>query len=71
MLLKQFSGICHFLHKGVVTIMNEKNVICSKTQHIWTVLRISRLLFLGTELFAGHVVGFLPMKRKKMRRMIK
>ena len=40
-----------FSHKSVVLIMHEQNIICSKT-------------LICRQLFAGHVVGSRPMKRK-------
>ena len=58
-------AICLFSHKNV---MHEQNIICSQTQlddivHEQTVT--------CRQLFAGHVVGFQPMKRKKnLLRMI-
>ena len=56
--------MCHFSRKkekSVVSFTNEQNIICSQTQlddiaHEQII--ICRLLF------AGHVVGFRPMKRK-------
>ena len=39
-------------------------------KHSWTTLRMTRPLFVGSY-FAGHLVGFRPMKRKKnLHRMI-
>ena len=47
-----------FSHKSAVSITHEQNIIGSKTRNC-------------RELFAGHVVGSQPMKRKeKMHRMI-
>ena len=47
-----------FSHKSVVSIAHEPNIICSKT-------------LICRQLFAGHVVGFWPMKTKeKIYRMI-
>ena len=43
--------ICHF-HTSVVSIAHEQNIICSKT-------------LICRQLFAGHVVGFQPMKKKE------
>ena len=34
-------------------------------KHVYTVLRMSRPLFVGRHLFAGHVVSSRPMERKK------
>ena len=48
-----------FSHKSMISIAHEQNIICSKTL-------ICRQL-----LFAGHVVGSRPMKRKdKIHQMI-
>ena len=41
-----------FSHKGVVSITHEQNIICNKT-------------LICRQLFAGHVVGSRPMKRKE------
>ena len=41
-----------FSHQTVVSITHEQNIICSKT-------------LICRQLFAGHVVGFWPMKRKE------
>ena len=47
-----------FSHEIVVSIAHEQNIICSKT-------------LICRQLFAGHVVGFRPMKTKeKIYRMI-
>ena len=47
-----------FSHKSVISIAHEQNTICSKT-------------LICRQLFAGHVVGSRPMKRKdKIHRMI-
>ena len=47
-----------FLHKGVVSITHEQNIICSKT-------------LICRQLFARHVVSSRPMKRKeKIHRMM-
>ena len=57
-----------FLHKSVVSITHEQNIICSRTQldsiaHEQTIICM--------QLFAGHVVCSRPKKRKKnMHRMI-
>ena len=54
--------ICHFSSKSVVTITHEQNIICSKrilgdtTQGQPIICR---------HLFAGHVLGSRPMKKKK------
>ena len=40
-----------FSHKSVISIAHEQNIICSKT-------------LICRQLFAGHVVGSRPMKRK-------
>ena len=67
-LMNIFSGskaICLFSHKNiscVVSFTHEQNIICSQTQldniaHEQTII--------CRQLFAGHVVGFQPMKRKK------
>ena len=48
-----------FSHKSVMSTAHEQNIICSKT-------------LICRQLFAGHVVGSRPMKRKdKIHRMIK
>ena len=67
--------ICHFssisdrkMEKSVVLFTHEQNIICGQTQldniaHEQTII--------CRQLFAGHVVGFRPMKRKKnLHRMI-
>ena len=41
-----------FSHKSVVSITHEQNIICSKT-------------LICRQLFAGHMVGSQPMKRKE------
>ena len=41
-----------FLHKSVVSVTHEQNIICSKT-------------LICRQLFAGHVVGSRPMKGKE------
>ena len=46
-----------FSHKSVVSFTHEQNIICSKT-------------LICRQLFAGHVVGSRPMKRKENHRMI-
>jgi len=47
-----------FLHKSMVSIMHEENIVCSKT-------------LICRQLFADHVVSSPPMKRKeKIHRMI-
>ena len=47
-----------FSHKSVMSTAHEQNIICSKT-------------LICRQLFAGHVVGSQPMKRKdKIHRMI-
>ena len=48
--------------KSMVSFTHEQNIICSQTQlddiaHEQTII--------CRQLFAGHVVGFLPMKRKE------
>ena len=54
--------------KSTVSFTHVQNIICSQTQldgiaHKQTII--------GRQLFAGHVVGFRPMKRKKsLHRMI-
>ena len=55
--------------KSTVSFTHVQNIICSQTQldgiaHEQTII--------CRQLFAGHVVGFRPMKRKKhLHRMIK
>ena len=57
-----------FSHKCVVSITHEQNIICSKT-HIDDTTH--EQIIICRQLFAGHVVGSRPMKRKeKMHRMI-
>ena len=47
-----------FSHKSVISVAHEQNIICSKT-------------LICRQLFAGHVVGSRPMKRKdKIHRII-
>ena len=47
-----------FSHKSVMSTAHEQNIICSKT-------------LICRQLFAGHMVGSRPMKRKgKIHRMI-
>ena len=47
-----------FSHESVASIAHEHNIICSKT-------------LICRQLFAGHVVGFWPIKTKgKIHRMI-
>ena len=41
-----------FSHKGVVSITYEQNIVCRKS-------------LICRQLFAGHVLGFWPMKRKE------
>ena len=62
-------AICHFSsnsdckkEKSVVIFMHEQNIICSQTQlddiaHEQTIIR--------SQFFAGHMVDFQPIKRKK------
>ena len=48
-----------FSHKSVLSTAYEQNIICSKT-------------LICRQLYAGHVMGSRPMKRKdKIHRMIK
>ena len=48
-----------FSHRSMVSITLEQNIICSKT-------------LICRQLFAGHVVGSWPMKKKeKIHRMIR
>ena len=63
--------MCLFSRKNVsrvVSFTHEQNIICSQTQlddiaHEQTII--------CRQLFAGHVVGFQPMKRKKnLHRML-
>ena len=61
--------ICHFSckseskkEKSLVSFMHEQNIICSQTQlddiaHEQTII--------CRQLFAGHMLGFWPVKRKK------
>ena len=52
----------------MVLITHEQNIICSKT-HIDRTTHEQNIIC--TQLFAGHVVGSQPMKRKeKMHQMI-
>ena len=67
--------ICHFSckskckkEKSLVSFMHEQNIICSQTQlddiaHEQTII--------CRQLFAGHMLGFWPMKRKKNLHRIK
>ena len=55
-------AICPFSPQNVVSVTHEHNIICSKrrldgTTHEQTIIR--------RQVFAGHVVGSFPMKRKK------
>ena len=51
-------GDSPFSHKSVISIAHEQNIICSKT-------------VICRQLFAGHLVGSRPMKRKdKIHQMI-
>ena len=71
---KFYQAICHFSRKSdrkkkrVVVFTHEQNIICSQTQvddivHEQTIM--------CRQLFAGHVVGFRPIKRNnKLHRMI-
>jgi len=52
----------------MVTVTHEQNIICSKTHLDGTTHE--QTIICG-QLFAGHVVGSRPMKRKeKMHRMV-
>ena len=63
----QGSGLPFFFEKMVPTT-HEQNVICSKTRLDGTT---HEQTIICRQLFAGHVVGSRPMKRKeKMHRMI-
>ena len=56
--------MCHFSRKkekSVVSFTNEQNIICSQTQ-LDDIAH--EQIIICTLLFAGHVVGFRPMKRK-------
>ena len=48
--------------KGTVSFMHVQNIICSQTQLDGIA---HELTIICRQLFAGHVVGFRPMKRKK------
>ena len=54
--------IFHFSHKSVVSITHEQNIICSKT-HIHGTTHEQTIIC--RQLFAGHVVGSQPVKRKE------
>ena len=67
MLAKRHVGseneIGHFSLENVVLITHKQNIICSKscldgTTHEQTII-------ICRQFFAGHVVGFQPMERKK------
>ena len=59
----------HFFTESVVTTTHEQNIICSKS-HLDSTTHEQTIIC--RQLFAGHVVGSRPMKRKKkMHRMIK
>ena len=59
---------CHFFTESVVTTTHEQNIICSKS-HLDSTTHEQTIIC--RQLFAGHVVGSRPMKRKKkMHRMI-
>ena len=47
----------------MVTLMHEQNIICSQTQS--GDIAHEQTIICG-QLFAGHMVGARPMKRKKM-----
>ena len=53
--------ICHFSHKSVLSITHEQN-ICSKT-HVDGITHEQTIIC--RQIFAGHVVGSRPMKRKE------
>ena len=58
----------HFFTESVVTTTHEQNIICSKS-HLDSTTHEQTIIC--RQLFAGHVVGSRPMKRKKkMHRMI-
>ena len=46
----------------MVSFTHEQNIICSQTQ-LDDITHEQTIIF--RQLFAGHVVGFQPMKRKK------
>ena len=57
-----------FFTESVVTTTHEQNIICSKS-HLDSTTHEQTIIC--RQLFAGHVVGSRPMKRKKkMHRMI-
>ena len=57
-----------FSHKSGVSITHEQNILCNKTKMDGIMHEQS---IICKQLFAGHVVGSRPMKRKsKMHRMI-
>ena len=59
----------HFFTESVVTTTHEQNIICSKS-HLDSTTHEQTIIC--RQLFAGHVVGSRPMKRKKkMHRMIR
>ena len=58
----------HFFTESVVTTTHEQNIICSKS-HLDSTTHEQTIIC--RQLFAGHIMGSRPMKRKKkMHRMI-
>ena len=55
-------AICHFSLENVVPIRHEENIICSKARLDGTK---HEQIIICRQLFAGYVVGFRPMERKK------
>jgi len=52
----------HFSYQSMVTIMHDQNIIYYKT-HLDGTTHEKSVIF--RQLFAGHMVGFRPMKRNK------
>ena len=55
--------VCHFWSEIMVTITHEQNLICSKTNSHGTT---HEQIIICKQLFAGDVVGFQPMRRRKI-----
>ena len=69
MIISGSKAICHFSResnrkkeKSVVSFMHEQNIICGQTQLDQTAHEHN---IICRQLFAGHVVGSRPMKKKK------
>ena len=48
----------------MVSFMHEQNIICSQTQ-LNDIVHEQTIICRHVQLFAGHMVGIRPMKRKK------